>query len=106
MAVKKPAEDIEQTDDEVMAEEANIRDQRKDQWGEQHDVWLIRKARKNKEIELMLSLDWPGVTEEGKIKVCPVRIDKHAIQVKQEGSEPFWVMKAFIVGFREVTSTT
>lgn len=93
--LESPIEEITKDSEELK----NQQQQRQGQWGQQYDVWLIRRARKQRIVDFLLELNWPG--ENPLISAIPVRIDKDAVQVVIGSNDPFWIMKSNIKIFRE-----
>lgn len=105
-----PAEDKneneEEHDDNGFVETQPQQEKRQQEWGQQFDKWLINAARREKTIDILLSLPYPGFSAEGNIVTgVPKRIDKDFIQLVVNSKE-VWIQKAFIVGCTLVVATS
>lgn len=73
------------------SQENDRRKDRKSEWGEQFDKWLIYCARNSSPIILSFSVGIPDL-------LCvPLRIDKTMMEVSTEENGNMWVNKSYIV---------
>lgn len=88
---------------EIEAEEsAHRQTMRQREWGQQYDMWLIRAARRKQGVELLLAIQYPGVTRDNNIVACiPLRIDRYMIEVSVDGV-PIWLNKMWIIGTKPI----
>jgi|SRR5215831_3208052 len=87
----KYCEDLSSTERLRQESEKAKQDERQRDWGQQFDMWLIRAARKEKEVEFGV------LTDEFKlVDGVPIRIDKYHVQIRIEGRE-VWFNKSVIV---------
>jgi hypothetical protein len=94
--------ELQTEDDERRKEEERRKAERKQEWGLQFDRWLIRAAKNQLPVELLLDRTYPSITVEGDIcSGIPQRVDKYFIQMLINSVE-VWINKTHIVGCKQV----
>lgn len=86
----------------VELNEDERREKRQNEWGDQFDIWLIRAAKKKREIECILSCELSGITQKGNVlQGTPLRVDKNQVQflVKEE---EVWVNRSLLFTARHL----
>lgn len=79
------------------------KEQRRKEWGEQYDKWLIQCSFKRHIVEFKLAMNYPGVTKDNDIVTGIIlRVDKDNIQILVDHIE-LWLNKSWIVGGRRVS---
>jgi hypothetical protein len=97
MEEQEQAEDNKTLNQAPDLNEEQRREKRFNEWGDQFDIWLIRAAKKQREIECILSSDLAGVTQKGNVlQGVPLRVDKNQVQflVKEE---EIWIDRSLLV---------
>lgn len=93
--LENPDSPNEEIDLDAMREHREQTDRRRQEWGFQFDVWLIRNAKKNRPVNVILSRPLPGVTESELFTAVPTRIDQFYVQFDINGKLP-WINKSLI----------